>query len=80
VNPGFSGQAFIPTVLPKVRQIADMARGRAIEIQVDGGIDVVTAPQAAAAGATVLVAASAIFKSQLGVSEAVRVLRGSLAS
>ncbi len=78
VNPGFSGQVFIPGVLPKVRQLAALARGRAIEIEVDGGIDTATAPQAAAAGATVFVAASAVFRSQLGVSEAVRALRGSL--
>jgi ribulose-phosphate 3-epimerase len=78
VNPGFSGQSFIPGVLPKVRQLADMVHGRAIEIEVDGGIDANTAPQAAAAGATVFVAASAVFKSQLGVEAAVRGLRKSV--
>jgi len=78
VNPGFSGQVFIQGVLPKVSQLADLARGRAIEIEVDGGIDAATAPQAAAAGATVFVAASAVFRSKVGVSEAIRVLRGSL--
>jgi ribulose-phosphate 3-epimerase len=78
VNPGFAGQAFIPGVLPKIRQLAGMAHGRPIEIEADGGLDPATAPQAAAAGATVIVAASAVFKSQLGVVEAVKRLRGSL--
>jgi ribulose-phosphate 3-epimerase len=78
VNPGASGQAFIPGVLPKIQQLAEMAQGRAIEIEGDGGLDSTTAPQAAAAGATVIVAASAVFKSKLGVVEAVRALRGSV--
>jgi ribulose-phosphate 3-epimerase len=79
VNPGFSGQQFIAGVLPKVRQLRDMAGaarpGGAIEIEVDGGIDEKTAPAAVSAGATVLVAASAIFKSDEGIGEAVRRLR-----
>jgi len=79
VNPGFSGQAFIPSVLPKVRQLAEMAEGRQLRIQVDGGVDSVTAPKAAAVGATVFVAASAVFKSELGVVEAIKQLRGSVA-
>jgi ribulose-phosphate 3-epimerase len=80
VNPGFSGQRFIPGVLPKVRQIRDMlrARGAAAEIQVDGGIDPETAPQAAEAGATVFVAATAVFQAGVSIAEAMRRLRESL--
>jgi ribulose-phosphate 3-epimerase len=79
VNPGFSGQQFIPAVLPKVRQLREMAGaarpGGVIEIEVDGGIDEKTAPRAVSAGATVLVAASAVFKSSVGIGEAIRRLR-----
>jgi ribulose-phosphate 3-epimerase len=82
VNPGFSGQKFIASVLPKIRQLRQMAemarRASSIEIEVDGGIDAYTAPQAAAAGATVLVAASAIFKAEVEIGEAVKRLRGAV--
>jgi ribulose-phosphate 3-epimerase len=62
VNPGFGGQNFIPAVIDKVRRLAVMVRGRAIDIEIDGGITPETAPLAAAAGANVLVAGSAVFK------------------
>jgi ribulose-phosphate 3-epimerase len=80
VNPGFSGQKFIASVLPKVRQLREQidARGLSVEIEVDGGIDLVTAPQAAAAGATVFVAASAVFKTGAPIAEAIASLRRSL--
>jgi ribulose-phosphate 3-epimerase len=70
VNPGFAGQAFMPEVMSKVRQLREMidARGLAVELEVDGGIDRHTALQAAEAGATVFVAASAIFKSEYGIT------------
>lgn len=63
VNPGFGGQAFIPEVLPKIRVVKKMLeeRGLAAEIQVDGGINRATAAAVVKAGATVLVAGSAIF-------------------
>ncbi|MDD4238917.1 MAG: ribulose-phosphate 3-epimerase [Desulfotomaculaceae bacterium] len=63
VNPGFGGQAFIPEVLPKIRAIKSMLeeRGLAAEIQVDGGINRETAAAVVKAGATVLVAGSAVF-------------------
>jgi len=63
VNPGFGGQAFIPEVLPKIRIVKSMLeeRGLPAEIQVDGGINRETAPAVVNAGATVLVAGSAIF-------------------
>jgi ribulose-phosphate 3-epimerase len=62
VNPGFGGQAFIPQCVEKVRQVKALVSGRPIDIQVDGGITVDTAPLVAAAGANSLVAGSAVFK------------------
>ena len=62
VNPGFGGQKFIPSVLKKIKELKEMIRARNlnIDIQVDGGINKVTAPQVVAAGANILVAGSAI--------------------
>jgi ribulose-phosphate 3-epimerase len=63
VNPGWGGQAFIPEVLDKVavaRKEID-ARGLAVEIEIDGGINRSTAADAVAAGADILVAGSAVF-------------------
>ncbi|MBC6406355.1 MAG: ribulose-phosphate 3-epimerase [Rhodospirillales bacterium] len=64
VNPGFGGQAFLPSVLPKVGELrcAIDASGRSIDLEIDGGITAETAPKAVAAGADVLVAGSASFK------------------
>ena len=62
VNPGFGGQAFIPSVVDKVRRVKAMIGDRAIDIEVDGGITPETAPLVTAAGANVLVAGSAVFK------------------
>jgi ribulose-phosphate 3-epimerase len=62
VNPGFGGQAFIPSQVEKVRRLAAMTAGRGIDIEVDGGVTPDTAPALAAAGANVLVAGSAVFK------------------
>src|SRR5262249_22251364 len=63
VNPGFGGQAFLPEMLPKIRRLKAIcaARGLAPAIEVDGGENMVTAGQAASAGATGTVAGSAIF-------------------
>jgi len=63
VNPGFGGQAFIPA-LEKIRKVRAMidATGRAIDLEVDGGINPQTAKQCADAGANVLVAGTAVFK------------------
>ena len=65
VNPGFGGQAFIKNVVPKIRQLRRMInqRGLTVDIEVDGGINTRTALEAAAAGANVLVAGSAVFGS-----------------
>lgn len=62
VNPGFGGQAFIPSVVEKVRRVKAMIGDRDIRIEIDGGVTPATAPMLAAAGADVLVAGSAIFK------------------
>ena len=64
VNPGFGGQAFIPETLEKIRSLRNMIDARAlpIDIEVDGGITPETAQQCIAAGATVLVAGSSVFR------------------
>ncbi len=64
VNPGFGGQSFIPTVVDKIARIRDMLGGRDVDIEVDGGITPETAPSVVAAGATALVAGSAVFKGE----------------
>lgn len=63
VNPGFGGQAFLPEMLPKIRRLRAICAERGLHpvIEVDGGENVTTAAQAAAAGATAIVAGSAIF-------------------
>ena len=63
VNPGFGGQKFIPTSLDKIRSVRKMIEneGRQIDLQVDGGINTVTAKSAIEAGADVLVAGTATF-------------------
>jgi ribulose-phosphate 3-epimerase len=63
VNPGFGGQKFLTSQLPKIAALRQMvqASGRIIHIETDGGIDAATAPAARAAGANVLIAGSAIF-------------------
>jgi ribulose-phosphate 3-epimerase len=62
VNPGFGGQAFIPTALDKIHNVRAMAGGRPIDIEVDGGITADNAQKVVQAGANVLVAGSAVFK------------------
>ena len=64
VNPGFGGQSFIAAQLSKIEALRKMidASGRDIVLEVDGGVTPETAPQCLAAGATALVAGSAVFK------------------
>lgn len=80
VNPGFSGQDFIPGVLPKITEIRRMldAGNSPALIQVDGGINEQTLPAAFASGATVFVAATAIFKHPAGIANSVKALRGAV--
>ena len=63
VNPGFGGQNFLPEMLPKIRRLRAMCAERGLHpvIEVDGGENATTAAEAAAAGATAIVAGSAIF-------------------
>ena len=61
VNPGFGGQEFIPSALDKIARIRQMVGNRPIEIEVDGGIGPGNARRVAEAGASVLVAGSAVF-------------------
>ncbi|MFH1112409.1 MAG: ribulose-phosphate 3-epimerase [Pseudomonadota bacterium] len=63
VNPGFGGQSFIPTMLPKVRALREMIDGSGYDIliEIDGGVSPKTAPDIAACGADVFVAGSAVF-------------------
>ncbi len=65
VNPGFSGQEFIPSVLGKIREVHQRIRasGRAVRVEVDGGIKVNNIAQIVEAGADTIVAGSAIFGS-----------------
>jgi ribulose-phosphate 3-epimerase len=66
VNPGFGGQTFLPEMLPKIRRVREMCLRRGLDpvIEVDGGENQKTARQAVAAGATAIVAGSAIFGSK----------------
>jgi ribulose-phosphate 3-epimerase len=62
VNPGFGGQAFIPSALDKIARARALVGARPIDIEVDGGITPDNAAEVARAGANVLVAGSAVFK------------------
>jgi ribulose-phosphate 3-epimerase len=76
VHPGFGGQHFIPDVLEKVRILRRSIdeQGLPVEIEIDGGVKVDTAPEAAAAGVDILVAGSAIFDApdQAAAARAIR--------
>jgi ribulose-phosphate 3-epimerase len=61
VNPGFGGQAFIPAVYPKIRQIRSLLGSRAVDVSIDGGVKVEHARPLAEHGASILVAGSAVF-------------------
>ena len=77
VNPGFGGQKFIPQIVTKIFELASLKKemGLSFEIEVDGGVNPQTAALCREAGATVLVAGSAVF-SAADPSEAVRLIRG----
>jgi ribulose-phosphate 3-epimerase len=79
VNPGFGGQSFIESQLRKIEAIRKMIdkTGRDIDLQVDGGVDAMTAPRVIAAGADVLVAGTATFKGgPAAYADNIRALRG----
>lgn len=77
VEPGFGGQSFMEDMMPKVRQVRAWIeeRGLDCELEVDGGIGPDTAPLAAAAGANVLVAGSAVYRAA-DIPGRIRELRG----
>jgi ribulose-phosphate 3-epimerase len=80
VNPGFGHQQFVRTTLPKIGRVRELIERRhpECEVEVDGGVDATTAPLVVRAGATVLVAGSAIFGDRRGVGPAMNALRTAL--
>ncbi len=80
VNPGFGHQHFLPTTLPKIRRVRQLIEQikPGCDLEVDGGIDVESAPLAVAAGANVLVAGTAIFGESEEVAAAMDRLRASI--
>ena len=81
VNPGFGGQTFIPEMLPKIMRLRAICAERGLHpvIEVDGGENTTTAAQAAAAGATAIVAGSAIFGTE-DYAKAIADIRASAAA
>ncbi|MYG81879.1 MAG: ribulose-phosphate 3-epimerase, partial [Gemmatimonadetes bacterium] len=82
VNPGFGGQAFIPEAVDKVaraRALIESRRPGEVALEVDGGVDAETAPALVAAGATVLVAGSAVFGHPGGAAAGVQAIRSAVA-
>ncbi|MBL8156304.1 MAG: ribulose-phosphate 3-epimerase [Anaerolineae bacterium] len=80
VNPGFGGQAFLPEVLPKTRQLRQMiaATGREIDLEIDGGVNTQTAATCVEAGVNVLIAGSAVFNSKFSVKAGIDALRSAV--
>jgi len=80
VNPGFSGQSFLPQTLKKVEQVKKMIQssGLQIDLEVDGGINASNIKSLQDAGANVFVSASAIFQHPQGIAAGVNALRLSL--
>ena len=80
VNPGFGGQSLIEGALPKVERLRAVidAQGLAVELEVDGGVKPANIAQVAAAGASVIVAGSAVYNDRMSVAEALADLRANL--
>jgi ribulose-phosphate 3-epimerase len=76
VEPGFGGQKFIPHSPEKIERLRALSPD--IEIEVDGGIDAKTAPPVVKAGATVLVAGSAVFGHKQGIAAGIQAIRKAL--
>ena len=79
VNPGFGGQAFIPSQVEKMRAVNKMITGRPIHLEVDGGVTVETAGACVGAGVDVLVAGSAVFKGRTYADNITRIREAGLA-
>jgi len=78
VNPGFGGQKYIPTSTEKVARMRRILQDRhlwGVELEVDGGIDPLTAPEVVEAGASVLVAGAAVYGGERSVAENIQALR-----
>ena len=77
VNPGFGGQPFIPSVLPKIHRARQLLgqRNSACELEVDGGIKLHNAPEVARAGSSVLVAGSFVYEGEDSVESNIAALR-----
>ena len=82
VNPGFGGQEFIPTMLPKIRRLKAMMEEHRVDldIEVDGGIHEATIADTVAAGANLLVAGSAVYGTPDGIPAAIKRLRAAIES
>jgi ribulose-phosphate 3-epimerase len=80
VNPGFGGQEFIASVLPKIRHVRQLVESvrPGMEVEVDGGIDASTAPKTVEAGANVLVAGSSVFGAADGITAAMGRLKAAV--
>lgn len=80
VDPGFGGQEFITSMLPKIERLRAMIaqHGARCDLEVDGGISAATAPQAVRAGANVLVAGSAVYADPSGPGAGIATLRAAI--
>jgi ribulose-phosphate 3-epimerase len=80
VNPGFSGQQFLPLALQKIAHLKRLRDERELSflIQVDGGVATATAPQVVAAGADILVCGSSVFNEKATVADNVRALEAAI--
>jgi len=78
VNPGFGGQIFIDTMIPKIKKAKEMIEGRNIDILVDGGVKADNARKIVKAGATILAAGSAIFNGTNSIENNIRKIRESI--
>ncbi len=77
VNPGYGGQKFIPSTLPKIARLREIInqRGLKCEVEVDGGVSPATAGAVTQAGANVLVAGVAVFQAKQGIAAAIQAIR-----
>lgn len=77
VNPGFGGQEFVIEMLDKISRLRAMidARGLKVDIEVDGGVDVHSAPRCVQAGANVLIAGTSVFGREATIREKIDALR-----
>lgn len=77
VNPGYSGQAFLPEVLPKVSQVRNLIdqHNPDVYLEIDGGISAETLPKAIKAGARVFVVATAVFRHPKGIAAGIAAIK-----